>query len=264
MDTEAYDLETDDCGNVYVALTGPFAINEVLTSTAQEEPSPETHYAEFVGWILKLDALGDLKWKTGVGAGDYAFVGSDMDVDEHGNVYATGTGEDLYSMYYESMGYAAKISQPFASEEDTLVIVTCESYTSPSGLQTWTSSGMYQDTLGSGSYCEQILTIDLTITPPVGAPILIGVDTTLCPGDTYVSPSNTHQWTTSGTYADTIYTLCDTIIYGIQLQFNGDSDTTIVASDCNSFLLNNIPYTTTGIYTQLLANQERLRQHHYN
>lgn len=46
----------------------------------------------------------------------------------------------------------------------SIMPTACDSYTSPSGLFTWTSSGMYQDTLQSSLGCDSILTINLTIT----------------------------------------------------------------------------------------------------
>lgn len=40
----------------------------------------------------------------------------------------------------------------------------CGSFTSPSGLYTWTASGMYQDTISTTAGCDSLLTINLTIT----------------------------------------------------------------------------------------------------
>ncbi len=42
-------------------------------------------------------------------------------------------------------------------------VTACLSYTSPSGNQTWTSSGTYQDTLPSEAGCDSIITVFLTI-----------------------------------------------------------------------------------------------------
>ena len=44
----------------------------------------------------------------------------------------------------------------------TLTETACDSYTSPSGNYTWTSSGVYNDTL-TGSGCDTIVTVNLTI-----------------------------------------------------------------------------------------------------
>lgn len=52
------------------------------------------------------------------------------------------------------------------STADTLVDSVCFSYLSPSGNATWTTSGMYMDTLTNAAGCDSLLTLDLTITNP--------------------------------------------------------------------------------------------------
>ena len=46
---------------------------------------------------------------------------------------------------------------------NTIVENACDSYTSPSGNYTWSTSGIYADTLMSSLGCDSILSIDLTI-----------------------------------------------------------------------------------------------------
>ena len=48
---------------------------------------------------------------------------------------------------------------------DTMVVNSCNSYVSPSGLYTWTESGVYSDVLPGGGFCPELIKIDLTITP---------------------------------------------------------------------------------------------------
>jgi hypothetical protein len=45
-------------------------------------------------------------------------------------------------------------------------VTTCGSYTSPSGLYTWTSTGLYSDTLTSIHGCDSLIGIELTIPTP--------------------------------------------------------------------------------------------------
>ncbi len=45
-----------------------------------------------------------------------------------------------------------------------ITVEECESYTSPSGVYTWSESGVYQDTLPQPNGCDSIFHIDLTIT----------------------------------------------------------------------------------------------------
>ena len=84
----------------------------------------------------------------------------------------------------------------------------CVSYTSPSGLYTWTSSGTYMDTLPSTNGCDTIITINLAI--QASAPNAIAVQS--C--GPYMSPSGLYTWTNSGTYADTLQNIngCDSIL----------------------------------------------------
>ncbi|MCB9232172.1 MAG: T9SS type A sorting domain-containing protein [Bacteroidia bacterium] len=82
----------------------------------------------------------------------------------------------------------------------------CLSYLSPSGNYTWTTSGVYHDTILTSLGCDSTMTILLTILERDSA--------TLSPQvcDQYVSPSG-KVWTTSGTYVDTVYNVnaCDSI-----------------------------------------------------
>lgn len=52
---------------------------------------------------------------------------------------------------------------PCVATTDTLTASACDSYTGPSGNFTWTSSGMYTDTLVNAAGCDSLVTIDLTI-----------------------------------------------------------------------------------------------------
>jgi len=83
----------------------------------------------------------------------------------------------------------------------------CDSFISPSGNYTWTSSGTYQDTIINSFGCDSIFTIDLTIDNSGSF-----VSETLC--DSLISPSGNYIWTISGIYQDTINTMfgCDSVI----------------------------------------------------
>lgn len=72
--------------------------------------------------------------------------------------------------------------------ESDLSEIACKTYLSPSGLYTWTESGIYIDTLVNEAGCDSILTIDLTVNS-VDASLTIG---------TYELTANaigvTYQW----------------------------------------------------------------------
>jgi hypothetical protein len=45
----------------------------------------------------------------------------------------------------------------------SIIEIACDSYTSPSGNYTWTSSGTYFDTIPNANMCDSVIEIDLTI-----------------------------------------------------------------------------------------------------
>ncbi len=81
-------------------------------------------------------------------------------------------------------------------------------YTSPSGLYTWYSNGIYQDTIPNHAGCDSVITIHLTLNTESY--------NTIAPEAcrSYVSPSGKHTWTISNNYLDTIpnHAGCDSVI----------------------------------------------------
>jgi hypothetical protein len=61
--------------------------------------------------------------------------------------------------------YAQGIGEP-GLITSSISASACGSYTSPSGLYTWTTSGLYTDTLTAASGCDSLIGVDLTITHP--------------------------------------------------------------------------------------------------
>ncbi len=91
---------------------------------------------------------------------------------------------------------------------NTLNISECETYTVPSTHGTYTTSGVYHDTIPNAAGCDSILTINLTIKHNTTSTI----SPTVC--GTYQVPSGHESYTTSGVYHDTIPNAagCDSII----------------------------------------------------
>lgn len=67
-------------------------------------------------------------------------------------------------------------------------VTTCGSYTSPSGLYVWTTTGLYSDTLTSSNGCDSLIGIALTIPTPNTSVVVSGF--------TLVAslPGATYQW----------------------------------------------------------------------
>ncbi|MDB2656889.1 Omp28-related outer membrane protein [Crocinitomicaceae bacterium] len=103
----------------------------------------------------------------------------------------------------------------------SLTTDACESYTSPSGNYTWTSSGMYEDTIQGATGCDTIVTIDLTVNT--------NTSSTLTETALDIFTLNGQTYTASGVYTQTIPNSagCDsTITLDLALQFTGIDEIT--------------------------------------
>jgi PKD repeat protein len=111
------------------------------------------------------------------------------------------------------------INNPTSSAQN---VSACDFMVSPSANYTWTSSGIYTDSLTSSAGCDSIITINLTINNPT----VSSQNVSAC--DFMISPSGNYTWTTSGTYIDTIPNSngCDSIMT-INLTVNTVDNTVI-------------------------------------
>lgn len=88
-------------------------------------------------------------------------------------------------------------------------IQSCIPFVSPSGHHIWSESGLYMDTIVQDLQCDEIITIDLTISEvPVDS-----IHASSC--FEFISPSGKYSWNQTGIYVDTIpgINACDSIIY---------------------------------------------------
>src|SRR5690606_4584585 len=127
----------------------------------------------------------------------------------------------------------------------------CDSYTSPSGNFTWTTSGTYMDTIPNAAGCDSVITVNLTIDNSTTATIA----PVAC--DSYTSPSGNFTWTTSGTYMDTIPNTagCDSLI-AENLTIDNSTTDTIAPVACDSYTSpsGNFTWTTSGTYMDTIPN----------
>ena len=90
----------------------------------------------------------------------------------------------------------------------TFSVSNCDSYTVPSGDETYTLSGTYNDTIPNTAGCDSVMTINVTI----GGETTASISVSEC--DQYTVPSGDETYMVSGTYMDTIpnTTGCDSVI----------------------------------------------------
>ncbi len=130
----------------------------------------------------------------------------------------------------------------------TSTIAACNSYVSPSGI-TYTSTGIYSDTLQTNLGCDSIITLNLTINASSTG------SETVSSCFEYTSASGLYTWTSSGIYTDTLQNAvgCDSIVTinltintvdtsitklittnGEEALFSNDSNATYKWLDCNA------------------------------
>ena len=121
-------------------------------------------------------------------------------------------------------------------------VSACDSFTSPSGLFIWDSTGTYYDTIPNVAGCDSNITINLTIINSSA-----GTDTvSAC--DSFTSPSGLYVWNSTGTYVDTMTNAagCDSVIT-IDLTIINSSASTDTHTVCSSYTwIDSITYTSTN------------------
>lgn len=139
--------------------------------------------------------------------------------------------------------------KPFLS--DTIFPMACDSYTVPSGSNSYTVTGNYKDTLTSVTGCDSIITIHLTVNQASSAiisPVACNI---------YTVPSGDETYMVSGTYMDTIPNAngCDSVIT-INLNIVNSTSSIINPSTCGSYTVpsGNQTYTVSGIYNDTILN----------
>jgi len=118
------------------------------------------------------------------------------------------------------------------------------------GPHTYSSSGIYADTLSTINSCDSIITTHLTVHPKYQ----ISISPKICSGDGFVIGK--HTYTVVGTYRDTLQTIynCDSIVT-TNLQVNPVKSTPLIKSICEgeAFVVGNSTYTIGGLYTDHLS-----------
>ncbi len=137
------------------------------------------------------------------------------------------------------------------SSRDTILLSACTSYTWPQNGMTYSTSGIYKDTIPNAAGCDSVITLNLTINNTVR-------DTnSVVACDSYTWASNGMMYTTSGIYSDTLMAAngCDSIS-SIDLTLSISTSSMQVVTNCDSYLWmqNGMTYSTSGMYRDTIPN----------
>ena len=169
-------------------------------------------------FILKLDSTGNLIWaSSSAGSADddpKAITYSNNSVFLTGYFTSSNLFFDLVNFSDNLVSNGGNGDIFFAKIKDclstysTLNITECGFYVSPSGQYTYTSSGIYTDTIPNTTGCDSIITLNVTIQPVY----TIFNPQTICSGSSYFINGNSYNL--PGTFIDSLQTIsgCDSVI----------------------------------------------------
>ncbi len=249
-------IETDTAGNIYTS--GYFS------DTADFDPDLTDYFLTSAGgldvFVSKLSPTGVFMWAVQLG-GTEDDRSLDLMVDDADRVYTTGyfsgtadfnPGPGMSNLSaFGNTDIFVVVLDPCEPKFAEISPTACDRYTSPDGLELWTVSGTYVDTLLLYGGCDSIITIQLTIINSTSSEISV----TTC--DTYTSPDGLEEWTSSGTYLDTIVNAigCDSVIT-VQLTILNSTSSEISATACDTFTSPDglVKWTVSGTYMDTLVN----------
>lgn len=136
------------------------------------------------------------------------------------------------------------------SSAKSIKVRACKSYTVPSGLKTYTASGIYTDILTNSMGCDSVITINLRLGPDS-----TWSKVSVC--DFFVTPHSKRTYNKTGIYRDTLknYIGCDSILF-YDVQVLKATLKKVAISFCRSTTLpsNGLKVTDPGVYFDTLIN----------
>jgi hypothetical protein len=212
-----------------------------------------THFISYEGSFTATDgpAVGLTSTDIGVSEGGTTQIGESLQLIGNGTVYSdfTWSGPTTGSPCSINVGQSFGFT---CNTFNTITEVACDSYTVPSGDETYTASGMYMDTIPNTALCDSIITIDLTINNSYTG-ITDAIE--ICDGTSYTF--GTQTLTTAGVYTETFTATngCDSTVE-LTLTTVTSFTTNLVETICNGeeYILGLQTLTTTGNYSELFTS----------
>jgi len=232
-------LTVDPLGNIYT--TGFFKFNVDFDLGAGDHILDPTSEDIFV-W--KLDANGSYQWAQQI-TGDQGEFGTSIALDQNNDLILGGYFEDSVDFDFsgsESIHFSPNGNfnlfvtkwENCSNQITQLSLTECGTYLSPSGNTTYTTSGIYYDTLSSFFGCDSILEINLTLNQIDDNIQLSGTDFNA------VQSGGTYQWLNCDNSYSVIsgetsqsFTPTVGVNYACEITYNGCTDTTECANLSN-------------------------------
>ncbi|HCQ30594.1 MAG TPA: hypothetical protein DIU39_09925, partial [Flavobacteriales bacterium] len=212
-------------------------------------------------FVSKMDTLGNLIYSTYLGGNNYD-IATCLTFNSFNNIFILG---ETYSSNFPTT--SGVIQSTIGGSKDIFISkigtcsnsssyiyeTSCSAYTSPSGNYTYTTSGIYNDTILNSKGCDSIITINLTILSPVN----VVEYQTACNSYTWIDGNTYNSSTNSPIYVfpNAAANGCDSIIT-LNLTINNSTSSTITPEVCNYYTSPSGLYnwTTSGNYTDTLQN----------
>lgn len=219
-DEAVNEMILDNNGNILIA--------GLLYETVNFGYPTNNHITSIFGsdiFLSKYTPAGNNEWAFRLGNTNDGANGIGVDADDNiylGGYFASGTfidfnpGSGITNIRSTNANpdlFIAKFSESSGGCTDTYATMVinqaCEEFTSPSGIYTYYTSGVYHDTITNNGGCDSIITINVTIKYNSYTDIY----PTFCAGDTYTAPDGA-QYTSPGIYNATIAASngCDSVI----------------------------------------------------
>ncbi len=229
-------------GNSYIVNTSPYNITDDFC-------------------ILNYDSTFQLSWWKKKTSGSHSDFCKSIFLDRKGEIFVAGSfysdhisfDNTLIVNSYANITCDFFIAKLSCHTYSTKNIIACNNFISPSGIYNWTSSGTYMDTIPNAAGCDSVISINLTINT-----LSSSSSQTITACNNFISPSGIYNWTSSGTYTDTIPNAagCDSVIT-INLTINTlSSSSTQTITACNNYISPSGIYnwTSSGVYMDTIPN----------